>query len=131
MTVWVSWKGIIWENTLTEERTGKNDFNDNYNYYGEGWSKHWDLNFSILNVQYECNVALWPDAVGVNRRISFLWLEPLLLIVIPSNRSAFACSIKLSFKSFSKFWYNVVQTLLISISFLNLYLGPNVKNEKK
>ena len=41
---------MIWKNTLKEEWTGKNDFNDNYNYYGEGWSKHWDLNFSILNV---------------------------------------------------------------------------------
>ena len=36
MAVLVSWEGMIWENTLKEEWTGKNDFNDNYNYYGEG-----------------------------------------------------------------------------------------------
>jgi len=33
ITVWVSLKGMIWENTLKEEWTGKNDSNDNYNYY--------------------------------------------------------------------------------------------------
>ena len=50
ITVWVGLKGMLWENTLKEEWISKNDFYDNYNYYGEGWSKHWDLNFSILNV---------------------------------------------------------------------------------
>ena len=35
-SVWVSFEAVITENTLKEECTGKNDINDNYNYYGEG-----------------------------------------------------------------------------------------------
>ena len=31
--VWVSFEGMITENTLKEEWTDKNDFNDNYQHY--------------------------------------------------------------------------------------------------
>ena len=39
-TVWVCFQDLIQENTLKEERPDKSDSNDNYNYYGEGCSKH-------------------------------------------------------------------------------------------
>jgi hypothetical protein len=31
---------MVTEKTLKEERTNKNNYNNNYNYYGEGGSKH-------------------------------------------------------------------------------------------
>ena len=51
-TVWFCLKGMIQENTLKEERTDKSDSNDNYNYYGEGCSKHWDLHFEHFYDNY-------------------------------------------------------------------------------
>ena len=42
-TVWACLEGMTLYNTLKEKPSNKNYYNNNYNYYGEGGSKHWDL----------------------------------------------------------------------------------------
>ena len=41
--VWACLKGMTLYNTLKEKSSNKKYYNNDYNYYGEGGSKHWDL----------------------------------------------------------------------------------------